>query len=154
MEPLIHEYAARLNVIRTQAREAVRGLDADALNWTPTAEETNSAAALVHHMWGLERFFIRQVVGGHDIGRDRDAEFAAHAATAEELVRLLDEAQKDTEATLESLRDEQLGEHRDHGGNARTVQGLLLYATSHLSEHLGHLELTCQLYRDRAKGSS
>ena len=92
--PLIHEYAARLAIIRTQAREAVRGLDADALNWTPTAEETNSAAALVHHMWGLERFFVRQVVGGHDIGRDRDAEFAAQAATAEELVRLLDEAQK------------------------------------------------------------
>ena len=154
MDPLIREYAARLDIIRTQAREAVRGLDADALNWTPTAEETNSAAALVHHMWGLERFFIRQVVGGRDIGRDRDAEFAAQAATAEELVRLLDEAQRDTEATLEALSDAQLAEHRDHRGNAWTVQGLLLYAASHLSEHLGHLELTCQLYRDRAKGAS
>ena len=154
MDPLIREYAARLDIIRTQAREAVRGLGADALNWTPTAEETNSAAALVHHMWGLERFFIRQVVGGRDIGRDRDAEFAAQAATAEELVRLLDESQRDTEATLEALSDAQLAEHRDHRGNAWTVQGLLLYATSHLSEHLGHLELTCQLYRDRAKGAS
>ena len=106
-------------------------------------------AALVHHMWGLERFFIRQVVGGHDIGRDRDAEFAARATTAEELERLLDEAQKDTEATLEALRDEQLAEQRDHGGNTWTVQGLLLYAMSHLSEHLGHLELTRQLCLDK-----
>ena len=154
MDPLIHEYAARLDIIRTQAREAVRGLDAEALNWTPPAQETNSAAALVHHMWGLERFFIRQVVGGHDIGRDRDAEFAAQAATAEELERLLDEARKDTEATLEALRDDQLGEQREIRGNRWTVQGILLYATSHLSEHLGHLELTCQLYEHRAGESS
>ena len=153
MDPLIREYAARLSIIRIQAREAVRGLDAAALNWTPTPEETNSAAALVHHMWGLERFFIRQVVGGRDIGRDRDAEFAAQAATSEELLRLLDEARKDTEATLEGLRDEQLAEHRDHGGNARTVLDILLYAITHLSEHLGHLELTLQMYRDRATGS-
>ena len=154
MDPLIHEFAARLDIIRSQAREAVRGLDAEALNWTPTLEETNSAAALVHHMWGLERFFIRQVVGGHDIGRDRDAEFAARAATADELVRLLHEAQRDTATTLEALRDEQLTDERDLRGNTRTVQGLLLYATSHLSEHLGHLELTLQLYRDRAEESS
>ena len=154
MDPLIHEYAARLNIIRTQARQAVRGLDAEALNWTPPAQETNSAAALVHHMWGLERFFIRQVVGGQDIGRDRDAEFAAQAATADELERLLDEARKDTEATLETFRDEQLAEQRQHGGNAWAVQGLLLYAMSHLSEHLGHLELTLQLYQSRAGETS
>ena len=73
MDPLIRAYAARLDIIRAQAREAVQGLDADALNWTPAAPETNSVAALVHHMWGVERFFIRQVVGGRDIGRDRDA---------------------------------------------------------------------------------
>lgn len=150
MDPLIRAYAARLDIIRAQAREAVQGLGADALNWTPAAPETNSVAALVHHMWGVERFFIRQVVGGRDIGRDRDAEFAAHAATAEELQRLLDEAKRDTEATLGALRDAQLTEHRDHGGNAWTVLGLLLYAITHLSEHLGHLELTLQLYLDGA----
>lgn len=154
MDPLVREYAARLDIIRTQAREAVRGLNAAALNWTPTPEETNSAAALVHHMAGLERYFVRQVVGGHDIGRDRDAEFAARAATAEELVRLLDEAERDTESTLEALRDARLAETRELRGNTWTVQGVLLYATSHLSEHLGHLELTCQLYRDRAGGGS
>ena len=150
MDPLIHEYAARLDIIRTQAREAVRGLDSGALNWTPLDQETNSVAALVHHMWGLERFFIRQVVGGYDIGRDRDAEFAAEAPPADELERLLDEARKDTEATLRALRDDQLAEQREHRGNTWTVQGLLLYATSHLSEHLGHLELTRQMYQDRA----
>ena len=69
-------------------------------------------------------------------------------------MRLLDEAQRDTATTLEALRDAQLAETREHGGNTRTVQGLLLYATSHLSEHLGHLELTCQLYRDRVGESS
>ena len=154
MDPLIREYAARLDVIRSQAREAVRGLDVEALNWTPTAQETNSVAALVHHMRGVERFFIRQVVGGHDIGRDRDAEFAAQASTAEELERLLDEAQRDTEATLEALRHEHLTETRELRGNTRTVLDILLYAITHLSEHLGHLELTRQLYLDRAKEAS
>ena len=154
MDPLIHEYAARLDRIRTQAREAVRGLDVDALNWTPLVQETNSVAALVHHMWGVERFFVRQAVGGHDIGRDRDAEFAARAGTAEELERLLDEAQRDTEATLEALGADQLAEQREVRGTAWTVEGLLLYAVSHLSEHLGHLELTRQLYEHRARESS
>ena len=150
MDPLIRAYAARLDVIRAQAREAVRGLDVDALNWTPAAPETNSVAALVHHMRGVERFFIRQVVGGHDIGRDRDAEFTAKAATSEELQRLLDEAQRDTESTLGSLRGGELTSTRELRGNTWTVLGVLLYAITHLSEHLGHLELTRQLYLDRA----
>ena len=51
---------------------------------------------------------------------------------------------------LRALRDEELTSTRDLRGNTWTVLGVLLYAITHLSEHLGHLELTRQLYLDGA----
>jgi hypothetical protein len=61
----------RLDEIRCQAREAVQDLDEQGLNFTPLERDAISPAVIIHHMAGVEQFWLRQVIGGVDIGRHR-----------------------------------------------------------------------------------
>jgi uncharacterized damage-inducible protein DinB len=146
MVPEVQEFADRLDQIRRQARDAIQNLDERGLNSTPLDEDTSSPAVLVHHMAGVEGFWLRQIIGGVDVGRHRPSEFNAWAATVADLERLLDEAGRSTREVLTSLTAEQIRETRDARGERRSVQWCLLYLIDHLSGHVGHLQLTRQLY--------
>ena len=146
MVPEVQEFADRLDQIRRQAREAIQGLDERGLNSTPLDEDTSSPAVLVHHMAGTERFWLRQIIGGVNIARSRPDEFVARAATVAALEELLEEAGRTTRQVLSDLTAEQLHETRDARGEPRSVQWCLLGVMDHLSGHVGHLQLTRQLY--------
>ena len=146
MVPEVQEFADRLDEIRRQAREAIHDLDEGGLNSTPLDEDTSSPAVLVHHMAGTERFWLRQIIGGVDIGRSSADEFVARAATVADLEGLLEEAGRTTREVLSELTAEQLHETRDARGEPRSVQWCLLGVMDHLSGHVGHLQLTRQLY--------
>ena len=45
--------------------------------WWRSHEQANAAANLVLHLSGSNRYCFGQVIGGRDVGRNRDAEFAA-----------------------------------------------------------------------------
>jgi hypothetical protein len=64
-------------------REEIRGLDAEALNWTP-GPETNSIAVLVTHLLGSEMEMWR-IVRGLPSDRDRASEFVVHPLDVAEL---------------------------------------------------------------------
>jgi uncharacterized damage-inducible protein DinB len=145
MDPLLQEYANRLGEIRKQVREAIQGLDQEELNWAPLGKDTSSVAVLVHHMAGVERYWICQTIGSQEIGRNRPAEFAARASSPHQLEPLLVRAARDSEQTLAPLTAQQLLDVHDVRGTPRTVQWCLLYAIEHLASHLGHLQLTRQL---------
>ena len=113
MVPEVQEFADRFDEIRRQAREAIRNLDERGLNSTPLSQDTSSLAVLVYHMAGVERFWLRQIIGGIDIGRQRSDEFIAKAARVAELEKLLDEAGRTTREVLSDLKAEQLHETRD-----------------------------------------
>jgi uncharacterized damage-inducible protein DinB len=146
MVPEVQEFADRLDEIRRQAREAIQGLDGRGLNAAPLDEDTSSPAVLVHHMAGVERFWLRQIIGGVDIGRSRPDEFVAKAATVADLEGLLEEAGRTTREVLSELVAEQLHETRDARGEQRSIQWCLLGMMDHLSGHVGHLQLTRQMY--------
>ena len=146
MVPEVLEFADRLDEIRRQAREAIKGLDERGLNSAPLDEDTSTPAVLVHHMAGTEGFWLRQVIGGEDIGRSRPDEFVARAATVADLERLLDEAGRTTRHVLSELTAEQLHETRDARGEPRSIQWCLLSVMDHLSGQVGHLQLTRQMY--------
>ena len=74
MVPEVQEFADRFDEIRRQARDAIQNLDERGLNSTPLDQDTSSPAVLVHHMAGVEGFWLRQIIGGVDIGRNRPDE--------------------------------------------------------------------------------
>ena len=127
----------------------VAALDDDGLNWVP-APGANSVATVVTHLLGSEAETLR-AVAGVDAERDRDAEFA-HGAR--DRVTLLGET-----AAADRLLGE-LGPLIDEGRlgalvalptlpatDRRTGLAWLVANYGHAREHLGHLQLTAQLYR-------
>ena len=142
----VQEFADRFDEIRRQAKDAIQNLDERGLNSTPLDQDTSSPAVLVNHMAAVERFWLCQIIGGVDIGRPRPDEFMAKAETVGDLEQLMDEAGRTTREVLSDMTTEQLHETRDARGEPRSVQWCLLLAIDHLSGHVGHLQLTRQMY--------
>lgn len=146
MEPVVSTVAGLFRAVHAGLREAVQGLDADALNWSP-APDTNSVAALVVHTVGSEAEVLRTVcaVPGD---RDRDAEFRVHANTAADLVAHLDAADAYLDQMTAAVTAADLEAMRPRGDRP-PAKGLywLISNYGHAREHLAHVQLTLQLYQ-------
>src|SRR3989454_1614803 len=128
-------------------RAQVRGLDHGTLNWRPLPK-ANSIAVLVTHSLGSEREMLRSVrlVATE---RDREAESRVEAE-AEDLLALLDQADREVDELLGGLTAEDLTKNRPRGEN-EPKPGLYWLMTNygHAREHLAQIELTKQLYDSR-----
>ena len=80
--------------------------------------------------------------------RDRDAEFAARCTSASELEALLDRVAQRARSVLQNLSSDDLSQTKkaDPEPEPVSLRWIILRATGHVSEHLGHLTLTKQLY--------
>ncbi|MBA2520413.1 MAG: DinB family protein [Chloroflexia bacterium] len=149
MEPTVKTAREHLKLTRDAYRETIRGMDQAALNWTP-GPDTNSAAVLVVHIAGSEGELLR-TIRGLPTERDRDAEFRATAGADAELLAKLDEMDAFFEEMAPHITADDLASPRTRW-NGTTNTGLywLLHDVSHLREHLGHIQLTNQLYERRS----
>jgi uncharacterized damage-inducible protein DinB len=138
----------------------IADLPAEALNWRPLeGDETNSLAVLATHIAGAEHFWIAEVVGGHPPTRDRDAEFATQASDASELVRLLEDTGAETREVFATLTEadpscppgQGLDGTRQARGRTISVRWCILHVIDHTALHLGHMQLTYQLW-NRGQG--
>ena len=147
----LDNYRQRIEDLRGQVRDLVAGLPAEALNWRPLSGEgeglTNSLAVLVAHVAGAERFWIGEVVGGLPASRDREAEFATKAEDAGELVHLLEATGAETRHVLARLEPSDLDGERVARGRTIPVRWCILHVVDHTALHLGHMQLTYQLWR-------
>ena len=141
------EYIASLDGMREEVKNAIRGLDAVRLNWFPIAGITNSAAVLATHIAGSESFWVHQVVGGIDVRRDRDSEFAAQTATADDLIARLDVVGQTTREVLSKVDSAALGATTTPrpGEEPTTIRHAIVHQIEHMGQHVGHLALTLQL---------
>ncbi len=151
MEPEVQGYLTEFNILRGQVRDAIRELDEEAVNWRPLPGDTNSIYAILCHLIGSENYWMRQVIGGETVRRDRDAEFQA-SGQLPELMGSWEEAGKETEKILGRLSPSQLEETRatpipDLG--PVTVRWCILHQISHHAIHLGHIQLTRQLWEQQ-----
>ena len=147
----LENYRQRIDHLRGQVRELVAGLPAEALNWTPLPVEgqedaTNSLAVLAAHTVGAEHFWIAEVVGGRPPTRDRDAEFATRVAHGEELLALVDRTAAETAEILSGLAASALDGEREARGERVPVRWCLMHVATHTALHLGHMQLTYQLW--------
>lgn len=143
-------YLERLEDLRGQVTALVSDLPAEALNWRPIKgtqdHATNSLAVLAAHVAGAEHFWIAEIVGGRPPTRDRQAEFTTQASSSADVVRLLEATALETRDVLASLTQADLEGTRAAEGHAVPVRWCLLHVIDHTSLHLGHMQVTFQLW--------
>ena len=151
METVVATVTELFRGVHEQMRDEVRGLDAEALNWTP-APETNSVAVLVTHTVGSEAEVLR-IVRGLPSDRDRPAEFRGRAVSPDDLVARLDAADALLDELAPGISADDLAATRARP-NLGTRTGLywLLHNAGHAREHLAHIQLTKQVYNAQKAG--
>lgn len=143
-------YLSRIDDLRGQVRALIADLPAEALNWRPieASDEhaTNSLAVLAAHVAGAEHFWITEVIGSRPATRDRDAEFATVTAGAAELCHRLDEVAAETHQVFAELTPAALDGSREARNRTIDVRWGILHVIDHTALHLGHMQLTYQLW--------
>jgi uncharacterized damage-inducible protein DinB len=98
------------------------------------------------HLAGSEAFWIKEIIGRQSIHRDRDAEFVAKGLGFSELAAKMEAGAKDTPSILSSLTSSQLEETRKFRDRIVTVRWAILHVIEHWAMHIGHMQLTRQLW--------
>ncbi len=107
--------------------------------WRPN-DQANAVGNLVLHLSGSNRYYLEQVIGGRDIGRDRDAEFAARGGYSKaQLEALWDETRGIVEGVLNGLDPAQMRQTTDRTGKMTTYAQILLHVTHHNAAHMGQI---------------
>jgi uncharacterized damage-inducible protein DinB len=158
MSPELASYLQMIEDLRGQVRDLIIDLPEEALNWRPldgSAEHaTNSLAVLAAHIAGAEHFWIGEGVGNLPPSRDRDAEFETRAASAAELVDILEQVAEETRKVCSALSAPELDGRREVRGRTVPVRWCILHVIDHTALHLGHMQLTYQLWMGGQSGPS
>jgi uncharacterized damage-inducible protein DinB len=143
-------YLGMLNDLRGQIAGLITELPAEALNWRPIEGEddhvTNSLAVMVAHVTGAEHFWIYEVIGGQPATRDRPAEFVTEVDGPELLLGKLEVVGEETSKILATLTAEDLDSTRQAHDRTVPVRWAILHAIDHTALHLGHMQITYQLW--------
>ena len=140
-------YLERLDYLRNEFKKEIRDMSPEELAWKPLEEDTNSPYVLATHVAGTEAFHIHQLVGGIDVGRDREAEFAASGMDPSHLEQMLNETGETTRRVLSNATTADLDETFEYREGPVSRRWAVLHTLEHIGQHLGHLTLTRQLYR-------
>jgi hypothetical protein len=151
MIPFYVALADRFHELHVAILKDLDSLPSDALDWKP-GTETNSVSVLIVHLTGAERFLIGDVIMQDPSNRNREAEFLVKGMSKEDLVRRLNETEAYLLASFEGLRLPDLEAVRLHPrhGSQVSVSWALLHALEHTGTHVGHIELTVQLWHQRS----
>jgi uncharacterized damage-inducible protein DinB len=149
MEKLFEACLDLMEKSHNEIHHALEALPPTALDWSP-GPEINSISVLVFHITGSERFWIGDVAMQEPSGRDRDAEFAVRGVSKEILYKRLDDSLSYARTAFERLALQDLDHQRlePPQGRTVTVAWAVLHALEHLALHVGHIELTRQLWEE------
>ena len=129
---LTQDYPAQINA-------CLDVLTDEELWWRPN-EQANAVANLVVHLSWSNRYYLEQVIGGRDIGRNREAEFASRDGFSKAtLLETWQHALRVTEEMLNGLEPGRLMETTDRTGKVTTYSQLLLHVTHHNAAHMGQI---------------
>jgi uncharacterized damage-inducible protein DinB len=150
METFYQEYVERLQELHQEIKDALHGLSQEALDWVP-GKDMNSLVAMVTHLSGSERGMVGTIVGGIPSNRDRAAEFLAKDADEAALVALLDGSLEVVRSVCAKLSLKDLESKRIMPRDQREVTAawVLLHALEHTGIHLGHIQITRQMWEQR-----
>jgi hypothetical protein len=155
MEAILTAYEQRLQELIKDFDAVLDGLPQAALDWSP-GPELNSLTVLATHSVGSTRYWVGDVVAGDPSGRVRESEFQTTGVDAaqlrQRLAALLEYVRGVLSGlTLADLEQEHFATSRN--GNVTAAFGLL-HALAHLAEHVGHAQVTRQLWEQQGRGES
>jgi uncharacterized damage-inducible protein DinB len=147
----LENYLQRIEDLRGQICDLITDLSPEGLNWRPIEgtddHTTNSMAVLAAHVAGAMHFWIGEVVGEYPPSRDRETEFRVEASSAAELCELLAKAGAETREVFAALQPADLDGVRQVNDHTVPVRWGILHVIDHTALHLGHMQLTYQLWR-------
>jgi hypothetical protein len=150
MLPFYEALAERFHHLHQDILDNLQALPPEALDWIP-GHEMNSVSVIIVHLTGAERFLIGDVVMQDPSNRNRDAEFLVKGMTKADLIRRVEDAEAYNRSVFEKLTLENLAAERLHPRQGTvTVAWALLNALDHVAEHTGHIQMTVQLWHQRA----
>jgi hypothetical protein len=148
-DQLFADYLERLEGLQHRLHKEVRDLPADAMDWLP-GPEMNSVAVLLAHITGLLHEGI-DIALDDPPSRVRKQEFQTRGVPSVEMLRRLDAVIDYARRALPRLGLEDLDQARKDEDGMVTCGWALLHALEHAYLHLGHIQLTCQIWRQGEK---
>lgn len=150
METFFADYFERLQDLNRDFIKTFEDLPAEALDWVP-GEEMNSFCVLVVHTTAATRFWIGDAALGESSDRNRAEEFKASGLTAAELTARFVAVEDYARAALERLTLDDLTVVRGfrYGETEISAGWALLHALEHVGLHLGHAQITRQLWQQK-----
>ncbi|HMN12108.1 MAG TPA: DUF664 domain-containing protein [Bellilinea sp.] len=152
MSTHFRDYLDLLETLLDGYRESIHGLSPEALDWVP-GKDMNSLAVLVAHVAGSGRFWLGDIANNDPSNRNRSAEFQVRGLTESELNRKLDDFFTYARETLTNIDPAKLSAliPLPSGDPREPVSGTwaILHALDHTALHLGHAQLTRQLWDQR-----
>ena len=160
MDAEIKGYAGFIDKLLEKAGKHAASLSAEATNWEPLDADTNSVAAIAAHMCGVVRWWVAQGLTGKDVGRQRDTEFVAQVDANGEInfwgarrtiADVISETRSIAADILANLDPAALTEQSAVDTLGPQInRWVLVHTIDELSQHIGHMELTIQLWNARA----
>jgi len=150
VEAYYSRYLKQLENWHNEIKQALLEMDEAGLDWNP-GEGMNSITVLVAHTAGAERYWFGDVAAGESTRRDRPAEFQARELGKDALIRKLDDGLHYAEQTLSRFTLDDLQRERlvPHSGARVSVAEALRHIIAHTALHLGHIQVTRQLWELR-----
>ena len=143
------DYLERQEGLQRRLHQEVQDLPEEALDWSP-GPKMNSVAVLLAHITGVLHEAIDLALGDPS-SRVRAQEFQTHGVPGTEMLLRLDAVIDYARSALPRLGLEDLDTERKDEDGMVTVGWVLLHGLEHAYLHLGHLQLTCQLWRQRVE---
>ena len=151
MQKIFADYLKNLEELHTDVLSAIGDLPQDTLDWVPFPGG-NSINVIVTHIAGAEKYWLGDVVAGEPSGRDRDAEFKTEGSDFGQLSSLLDESMAFGRTVLGKFDFESLAATRESPRNGKliAVGWSLGHTLKHTAIHLGHIQITRELWENNA----
>ena len=147
MHPIFEVYMKLVTRLYEGYEKTLEGLSIEALDWT-SGPDMNSLCVQVVHITGSTRFLMGELVGGIPANRDRASEFRASGFTEAALKARLAESREFVRGVLDKLTlDELTVAHPFPSGDETfTYAEMILHVLDHTGLHLGHAQITRQLW--------
>jgi hypothetical protein len=144
---------AELEGLWAEYKEIVQSVNPAALDFQP-GPGFNSICATVTHVAGSQTWWTAAVLGGKSVNRDRPAEFGASGMDAHTLVEKLNESSDIVHRYADPLEVPMLDETRPYRDREVTVRYILTRVLAHTALHLGHMQITRQLWELEREGGA
>jgi hypothetical protein len=151
MLPFFEAYYRELQTCFRDIEQAIDWLPDAALDWS-AGPDLNSVTVLTAHLVGSTRYWIVDVACGRGAAdRDRASEFTTSGRSSAQLKGQIMALLGEIRPALDKLTLDDLALDRSAPLQGETVSAgwALVHALAHVGAHLGHIQMTQQLWAER-----